>query len=160
MPAPAPKRESLRDLSHLFTYVRPYRWRFYVALVASFISMGFGAMFPFFVKHLLDAAIPSLKPIPPGAWQPSLDAAALLLVGSLAVQAVLTFFSSLAFNTVGESAVVDLRRALYARLIAQPMAFFGEHRVGELSSRLSSDLAQIQETLTFTVAQADRKSVV
>ena len=160
MPAPTPKRESLRDLTHLFAYIRPYRRRFYIAMAASFISMGFGAMFPFFVKHLLDAAIPSLKPIPPGAWQPSLDAAALLLVGSLAVQAVLTFFSSLAFNTVGESAVVDLRRTLYARLIAQPMSFFGEHRVGELSSRLSSDLAQIQDTLTFTVAQAIRQSML
>ena len=160
MPDPTPKRESLRELAHLFAYVRPYRRRFYFAMTASFISMSFGAMFPFFVKHLLDAAIPSLKPIPPGAWQPGLDAAALLLVGSLAVQAVLTFFSSLAFNTVGESAVVDLRRTLYARLIAQPMSFFGEHRVGELSSRLSSDLAQIQDTLTFTVAQAIRQSML
>ncbi len=159
-PTPAPKRESLRDLTHLLAYVRPYRRRFYIAMGASFISMGFGAMFPFFVKHLLDAAIPSLKPIPSGAWQPGLDAVALLLVGSLAVQAVLTFFSSLAFSTVGESAVVDLRRTLYARLIAQPMSFFGEHRVGELSSRLSSDLAQIQDTLTFTVAQAIRQSML
>ncbi len=160
MPAPAPKNESLRDLAHLFTYVRPYRRGFVFAMAASFVSMSFGAMFPFFVKHLLDAAIPSLKPIPPGAWQPGLNATAQLLIGSLAVQAVLTFFSSLAFNTVGESAVVDLRRALYARLIAQPMAFFGDHRVGELSSRLSSDLAQIQETLTFTVAQAIRQSML
>ena len=160
MPATEPKRESFRELAHLFAYVRPYQRRFFIAMGASFISMGFGAMFPFFVKHLLVAAIPSLKPIPAAAWQPTLDTAALLLVGSLGIQAVLTFFSSLAFNTVGERAVVDLRRALYARLIAQPMAFFGEHRVGELSSRLSSDLAQIQDTLTFTVAQAIRQSML
>ena len=157
---PAAKRESLRDLAHLFAYVRPYRRRFFIAMAASFISMGFGAMFPFFVKHLLDSSIPSLKPVASGAWQPSLDTVALLLLGSLGIQAVLTFFSSLAFNTVGERAVVDLRRALYARLIAQPMAFFGEHRVGELASRLSSDLAQIQDTLTFTVAQAIRQSML
>ena len=160
MPAPAPPRESLRELAHLFSYVRPYRRRFFVAMAASFISMSFGAMFPFFVKYLLDAAIPSLKPVAAGAWRPDLDTVALLLLGSLVVQAVLTFFSSLAFNTVGERAVVDLRQDLYARLIAQPMSFFGEHRVGELSSRLSSDLAQIQDTLTFTVAQAIRQAML
>lgn len=162
MPAavPAPRRESLRELAHLFAYVRPYRRRFFIAMAASFISMSFGAMFPFFVKYLLDAAIPSLKPIAAGTWRPGLDTVALLLLGSLVVQAVLTFFSSLAFNTVGERAVVDLRQDLYARLIAQPMSFFGEHRVGELSSRLSSDLAQIQDTLTFTVAQAIRQAML
>ena len=160
MPASTPPRESLRELAHLFRYVRPYRRRFFVAMAASFISMSFGAMFPFFVKYLLDAAIPSLKPVAAGAWRPVLDTVALLLLGSLGVQAVLTFFSSLAFNTVGERAVVDLRRELYARLIAQPMSFFGEHRVGELSSRLSSDLAQIQDTLTFTVAQAIRQAML
>ena len=160
MPAPETQRESLRELAHLFAYVRPYRRRFFIAMAASFISMSFGAMFPFFVKYLLDAAIPSLKPVAPGAWRPDLDTVALLLLGSLVLQAVLTFFSSLAFNTVGERAVVDLRQALYARLIAQPMSFFGEHRVGELSSRLSSDLAQIQDTLTFTVAQAIRQSML
>ncbi len=156
----SPPRESLRELAHLFAYVRPYRRRFQIAMVASFISMSFGAMFPFFVKHLLDASIPSLKPVAAETWQPGLDTVALLLLGSLVVQAALTFFSSLSFNTVGERAVVDLRQALYARLIAQPMTFFGEHRVGELSSRLSSDLAQIQDTLTFTVAQAIRQSML
>lgn len=122
MPAPETRRESLRELAHLFAYVQPYRRRFFIAMAASFVSMAFGAMFPFFVKYLLDAAIPSLKPVAAGAWQPDLDTVALLLLGSLGVQAVLTFFSSLAFNTVGERAVVDLRQALYARLIAQPIS--------------------------------------
>ena len=154
------KRESVRELAHLFAYVRPYRRRFYIAMVASFVSMGFGAMFPFLVARLLAAATPGLAPMVFAGWRPSLDEVALVLIASLALQAVLTFFSSLSFNSVGERAVVDLRQALYAQLLAQPMTFFGEHRVGELSSRLSSDLAQIQDTLTFTVAQVIRQSML
>lgn len=155
--AAKPQRESLRALAHLFAYVRPYRRRFYIAMVASFVSMSFGAMFPFLVARLLAAATPGLAPMVIAGWRPSLDEVALVLIASLGIQAVLTFFSSLSFNSVGERAVVDLRQALYAQLITQPMAFFGEHRVGELSSRLSSDLAQIQDTLTFTVAQVIRQ---
>ena len=61
---------------------------------------------------------------------------------------------------MGERAVVDLRRELYGHLISQPMRFFGEHRVGELSSRLSNDLSQIQDTMTFTLAQIVRQTMM
>ena len=160
-PDPKPSsRPSYRELAGLLRYVRPWRRRFIMAMVASFISMGFGLLFPYLVGNLLDAAVPSVKvpDLPP--WMRDVNRVALFLAGSLAVQAALTFFSSYSFNKVGESAVVALRRDLYSRLISLPMRFFGEHRVGELSSRLSNDLAQIQDTLTFTFAQAIRQTML
>jgi ATP-binding cassette subfamily B protein len=156
----APARPPLRELAHLFSYVRPYRGRFVVALVASTVSMAFGSMFPYLVGTLLDASIPSLKVLEAAPWQRDLNTVALVLLGTLLLQAVLMFIASLSFNVVGERAVVDLREELYGRLITQPLKFFGEHRVGELTSRLSSDLAQIQDTLTFTVAQTVRQAML
>ncbi len=160
MPAPTEPKPSYRELAGLFRYVLPWRGRFVAAMLASFVSMGFGLMFPYLVGNLLDAAIPSVKvpTLPP--WMRDVNHVALFLAGSLAAQAVLTFFSSYSFSKVGESAVVALRRDLYSRLISLPMRFFGEHRVGELSSRLSNDLAQIQDTLTFTFAQAIRQTML
>lgn len=160
MSEPTPKPESLRELTHLFSYLRPYRGRFALAAVASFVSIAFGAAFPYLVGKLLDASIPSLKFIPANAWKPDIDTIALVLIGTLVVQAALTFVSSLLFHAIGERAVVGMRIDLYSRLIAQPLKFFGEHRVGELTSRLSSDLAQIQDTLTFAIAQAIRQSML
>ena len=153
-------RPSYRELAGLFRYVLPWRGRFVAAMLASFVSMGFGLMFPYLVGNLLDAAVPSVKVpnLPP--WMHDVNRVALFLAGSLAMQAALTFFSSYSFNKVGESAVVALRRDLYSRLISLPMRFFGEHRVGELSSRLSNDLAQIHDTLTFTCAQAIRQTMM
>ncbi len=157
---PKPIPASYRELAGLFRYVLPWRGRFVAAMLASFISMGFGLMFPYLVGNLLDAAVPSVKVphLPP--WMRDVNQVALFLAGSLAAQAALTFFSSFSFVKVGESAVVALRRDLYSRLISLPMRFFGEHRVGELSSRLSNDLAQIQDTLTFTCAQAIRQTML
>jgi ATP-binding cassette subfamily B protein len=153
----AAPRPPLGELAHLFSYVRPYRGRFLAAIVASTVSMAFGSMFPFLVGTLLDASVPSLKVLAVAPWQRDLDTVALVLLGTLLVQAALMFASSLTFHNVGERAVVDLREALYARLLVQPLSFFGQHRVGELSSRLSNDLAQIQDTLTFTVGQFTRQ---
>jgi len=129
-------------------------------VVASAVSMSFGLAFPFLVGHLLDAAIPSAKPLPPSAWNPTIGVIALVLVGTLAIQAVLMFFTQYWFQQVGESCGVALRRDLFSRLISLPMKFFGEHRVGELASRLSSDLAVIEDTLAATVPQTIRQGAL
>lgn len=154
---PEKTRSSISDLRELFGYVEPWRWRFISAVVTLLISMSFGLLFPWLVGHLLDAAIPSVKMPTGSGWMRDVNSVALALVATLAVQAVLTFYSSLSFTVVGEKAVVNLRSSLYARLISMPMTFFGEHRVGELSSRLSNDLTQVQELLISTVPQALRQ---
>ncbi len=158
----APPRRGLNfdDIAHLLSYVRPWRGRFLVALLALLVSMLFGLMFPLLVGYLVDAAIPSLSPVPADAWRPTVNTVALLLVATLAIQSALTFYYSYSFNEVGESAAVELRRRLYARLIALPMKFHGEHRVGELTSRLSSDIALVADALAATIPQALRQAVM
>ncbi len=153
----APRKENLRELAYLFTFLRPYRRRFLSAVFASMVSMSFGMLFPWLVGNLVDAALPSKKVFTDRTLQMSVDTVALLLIGTLVIQAGLTFFSSNSFQVVGERAVVDIRSGLFARLIALPMRFFGERRVGELSSRLSNDLAQIQDMFAFAIPQAVRQ---
>ncbi len=151
------KKSAPSDLGELFSFVRPWRVRFGLASVALLISMGFGLMFPVLVGMLLDAAIPSVKPTQTMGWLNDVNHVAVTLFLTLAVQAILTFYSSYAFTQVGENAVVVLRRKLYSVLISMPMKFFGEHRVGELSSRLSNDLSLLQDMLISTVPQTLRQ---
>ena len=152
--------DSLRDLRELWVYVRPWRTGFILASGALLVSMSFGLMFPWLVGHLLDAAIPSVKKVTTSGWRGDVNSVALALLCTLAVQAVLTYYSSCAFTRVGERAVVELRTRLYGHLIAMPMRFFGEHRVGELSSRLSNDLSLLQDTLVGVMPQAIRQSML
>lgn len=152
-----PRKETLRELAYLFTFLHPYRRRFLAAVTASMVSMSFGMLFPWLVGNLVDAAIPSQKVFTNRTWHMSVNTVALYLLGTLVIQAILTFFSSNSFQVVGEKAVIDIRSRLFARLIGLPMRFFGERRVGELSSRLSNDLAQIQDMFAFAVPQAVRQ---
>ena len=156
---PPAKRPVLRELPALFAYVRPYRGRFTLAMAALLVSMAFGLAFPFLVGHLVDAALPSAT-APSDGWKPTVDTVALTLAVTLVIQSALTFFYSYSFNKVGESAVVKVRRELYARLLALPMKFHGEHRVGELASRLSNDLALLSDTLAGTIPQALRQAMM
>ncbi|MFI5136002.1 MAG: ABC transporter ATP-binding protein, partial [Chitinophagales bacterium] len=47
----------------------------------------------------------------------------------------------------------------YSRIITLPMKFFAERRVGELASRLSADLSQIQDAITTTFAEFLRQII-
>ena len=46
-----------------------------------------------------------------------------------------------------------MRKDVYSKLLTMPMSFFTEKRVGELSNRISSDLSQIQDAISFTLAE-------
>ena len=109
--------------------------------------MSFGVLFPLLVGTMVDVAA---GVVPAWLGGRGLKSVALLLVATLLVQSVLSFFSSYVYHRVGEVGVGRLRKDVFEHLMALPMRFFNEHRVGELASRLSSDLMQIQDLLTFS----------
>jgi ATP-binding cassette subfamily B protein len=152
-------RESLRETLMFTRYIRPYRTRFIAGLVTLFFSASCGLAFPMLAGTLIDAALR-----PGGAHLPLLGAlslaqVALLLAGTVSLQAMASFNSALAFNRVGQSALADLRRECYERLIGLPMTFFGQRRVGELTSRVSTDIAQIEGALIDALPSLCRQSV-
>lgn len=159
-PAEPRRKLSFHEITGLLHYVRPWRGRFALAMGALLVSMSFGLCFPLLIGRLIDSAMPTEAALRVTSWHPSINTVALLLAGTLAIQAVLTFFYSYTFNFVGENAVVRLRQQLYDTLLSLPMKFFGEHRVGELTSRLSNDLTLLTDTLAGTVPQALRQMMM
>ncbi len=144
--------ERLREAARLLAYVRPYRARFVAGIAALFLSSLLGLAFPYLTGRLVDAAQRDFGTQPAGG-DLGIDAVAGLLVAVLAGRAVFSFCQSIWLTQVGERSLADLRADTYARLVRLPMAFFGQRRVGELSSRLTADLAQIQEALTSAAPQ-------
>lgn len=149
-------RESLREALGLFQYLRPYRVRFALALAALFASSALSLAFPYMAGSIVDAAAARAT----GGMAAGVNRSALLLVAVLAVQSCFLFYHALSFSTVGQRALVDLRRDSYARLISLPMTFFARRRVGELASRLSADLTQLEDTLITLIPQFLRQTTL
>jgi ATP-binding cassette subfamily B protein len=160
LPKASLTRENLREAARLFSYLRPYQGLLLAACGALILSSLLSLCFPFLAGSLMDAATPG-APVREPAWLPhQINQVALLMLGVLAVQAISTFFHSTSMTRIGQGAVADLRRDTYARLICLPMSFFGQRRVGELNSRLSADLTQIESTLIMAVPQLLRQSLL
>src|SRR6185295_9777759 len=83
----------------------------------------------------------------------SLNTALLLIFCQLAVQTFFSFMRVYLLTAVGERSVADMRKDVFSKLLTMPMSFFTEKRVGELSNRISSDLSQIQDAISFTLAE-------
>jgi ABC-type multidrug transport system fused ATPase/permease subunit len=142
-------RQSVKEALDIFKYMRPYRGQFITGLVFIAISSGNTMLFPMLLKKLIDSANGTMT----GRFSYGPGTIALFMIGLLVVQMVVSFFRIYFFTSVGEHAVADMRKDIYKRMIMMPMDFFSQRRVGELSSRITADVSQIQDAVTTVFAE-------
>jgi subfamily B ATP-binding cassette protein MsbA len=128
----------------LLGYLKPYRGRMLLAIVALVLSTGASLAFPAIIVQLLDTVTSTHQAGP-------LNLLAGLLIGIFLLQAVFSFLQSYLLAYIGERIVLDLRTAFYAQLQALSLDFYAVRRVGDLVSRLSSDVTQMRSVLTTTI---------
>jgi len=136
----------------LFAYLKPYRGRMALAMVALLISTGLSLAFPMVIVRLLETVTHSRS-------MGALNRLALLLVGVFLVQAAFSFLQSNLLAVIGEHIVCDLRTTLYNHLHRLSLDFYAGRRVGEMVSRLSSDVTQMRTVLTSNVTTLLSQSV-
>lgn len=143
-------KESLKEGMLIFRYIKPYRGKFIGGLIFIALSSATTLTFPFFLKKLIDSAhgIGFTE-----TFKASPGIIALMMMGLLTVQMFISFMRVYLFTAVGENALADMRKDIYKKMIMMPMDFFAQRRVGELSSRISSDVSQIQDTVTLVIAE-------
>jgi ABC-type multidrug transport system fused ATPase/permease subunit len=82
------------------------------------------------------------------------------LVVLLLVQGFFSFIRVYLFAYVTENAMLELRSAAFKKMISQSMDFYHNSKVGDLVTRISSDVSTVQETLTITLAEFIRQTVI
>jgi len=90
----------------------------------------------------------------------SLNTWGLIMFGILAVRALLSFIQTISFAQVSERGMADVRKDLYQKLITQPMDYFESFRIGELTSRITADVEQLQSVFSVTLAEFIRQIMI
>ena len=147
-------KENLSKLAGIFRYILPYRWLFAAGMGCLVVSSLCLLAFPYVAARLVDAATGAK------AWYfSSINSIALFLLSILFVHAIFSFFRVYFFAQVSELSMADLRRSLYSRFMSLPMSFYDSQRTGELLSRITSDVSQLQDTFTTTLAEFIRQII-
>lgn len=143
----------------IFKYVLPYRGKFILGLFFLLMSSLTFMSFPGLIGRLMGGDEVSDSAIDQFFNLQNIDQVALLLIAAFTVQAVFSFMRIFLFSDVTERAIATIRQDTYAHLIKLPMTFFSSHRVGELNSRISNDISQLQDTFMTTLAEMVRQVI-
>ncbi len=136
--------------------LKPYRLKMVVGGLLVLLVAAVELTLPWPLKVVVDDVLRGRAPtgwlgdlLGPLADSPTavLTAASLAMVVLAALAALGTYVSSRLLQSVGERLVADLRTEIFAHLQRLSLAFHGRQRVGDLSTRLTGDVAAIQALL-------------
>jgi len=149
-------QESRTLYFRLLGYVRPYAKVFGLALLALMLAAATEPLLPALIKPLLDGGFAKGEP----SWPPIAFGAA--IIGVFLIRGVFTFTSSYCLAWVANKVVLDLRAAMFSRLVRLPAKFFDDHTSGALLSKVAYDVSGVTAAATtvLTVLVRDTIAIV
>jgi ATP-binding cassette subfamily B protein len=147
-------RDELKRALTIFKYVLPYKWAFIFGMV--FLAGGS-------LLFLLIMKVPGeIFNIIGGKseYGLTLESLFIVLIIFLGIQSLMSYFRVQLFAIVSEKSMALLRSELYEKLITLGIPFFEERRVGELTSRITNDVTQVQNVVSITLAEFVRQIII
>jgi ABC-type multidrug transport system fused ATPase/permease subunit len=145
-------KSSMKRAMRIFTFMGDFKGRFILGLFFLLLTSATALIFPSLMGDLVDSAKKTMFE--------DINKVALWLMLLFLAQAVFSFFRIYLFSQVTEFTLQKLRQSIYNHLIQLPMSFFSTNRVGEINSRVSADISQIQDTFTTTLAEFLRQFII
>jgi len=148
-----PKSRSLAPLRAVLPFLRPYRGRIIVALMALVASSSATLVLPLFLGRLVDAR---------GLSAAQAHALTGFYAGFIGAAAVLGLASATRFYAVtwlGERVVANIRKAVFDNVLGLSPQFFETTRTGEVLSRMTADTTLIQTVIGSSASLAMRNLV-
>ena len=144
-------KQTLRKLAGVFQFMLPYRGMFILGILSLVVSTFTILAFPRLAGELIDVATGQ------GTYFSTINEGTVALLIVLVFQSIFSFIRVFTFSIVSERGMSDLRKKVYSKAIWLPLTFFDTRRVGELMSRITSDVSTLQDTFSFTLAELLRQ---
>ncbi|MEJ6736321.1 MAG: ABC transporter transmembrane domain-containing protein [Flavobacteriales bacterium] len=144
-------KESFKKSIRIFRFIKPFKVTFAFGMLVLIVSSVVMMAFPKVLGDLIDSAN--------SAKEGTVNETTILLISIFLIIAIMSFFRIYLFGIVTQKALALIRNETYKHLISSPMSFFSTKRVGELSSRLTNDIALLEETFSTTIAEIIRQII-
>jgi ATP-binding cassette, subfamily B, bacterial len=145
---------------YIFKYIKPYRWYFLAGMILLILGSLIFMVLPETAGEMINIATKKSK------WKEKYDILLTLqdfgwlFFVILLAQGIISYFRTVFFSIVSEKGMADLRKDLFEKIISKEVYFFEERRVGELTSRITTDVEQLQTAFSITLAELLRQVVI
>ena len=170
-------KEGFQKALKIFRFTLPYKGTFFVGFIFLILSQITSMSIPLLMGQMVGAIVSPQKSVSQGitniptngfsqniqhflhldSTQLTLNSVTTLFAILLILQAGFSFIRVYTFTLVSEQSMRDLRKTLYTKIITLPIPFFEKNRVGELMSRITTDITQLQDVLSITLAEFFRQ---
>jgi ATP-binding cassette, subfamily B, bacterial MsbA len=137
-------------LLRLIGYARPHRARLGGAVAAMLVYGIASAGVAYLIKPIFDEVLPTGE---------NLAAVVIAVLVLYLLKGTGAYLSSYLMADVGQRVVRDLRNALFQHILGQSAAFFSGQTTGRLLSRITNDVAQVQQAVSETLGDLSRESL-
>lgn len=157
MNAPSPAPIPLREVAAtVWKYLAPYKVGIFLSLGLLFVAVPLGQVHPLVWRYVVDEVLVARD----GS---GLVMALGIMIGAHLLASTTGSFQTWLLEKSGQGFVRDMRNAVFAHIIRQPMSYHSERRTGDLVTRVVSDIdamessvlrditGLIEEVLTFIV---------
>lgn len=139
-----------RNIRRLWPFVRPH-WPWQLLMLVSMLALTcLGLALPIAIQYMIDDLIPSLAAqgdhadLSPVFWFGA------VLIGIYLAHVLFGLVRDYVAGRVGADIINSIRSRLFGHLQTLSLRFYAEHQVGEIMSRLLSDVGRIQELVVTT----------
>jgi len=170
-------KEGFQKALKIFRFTLPYKGTFFVGFIFLILSQITSMSIPLLMGQMVGVIVSPQKTVNQGitnmptngfsqkiqhflhldSTQLTLNSVTTLFAILLILQAAFSFIRVYTFTLVSEQSMRDLRKTLYTKIITLPIPFFEKNRVGELMSRITTDITQLQDVLSITLAEFFRQ---
>jgi ATP-binding cassette subfamily B protein len=125
-------------LRRVLAYAKPYKKKFYVAVILSFIIAAFAPVRPILIQQTIDHYIKN-------NFTKAVILITILQIGILILETVLRFYFTYLTSWLGQNVIKDIRVAVYKKTLSFNLKQFDTTPIGTLTTRTVSDIEAINE---------------
>jgi ABC-type multidrug transport system fused ATPase/permease subunit len=147
-------KEGFEKAKKILPYLKDYKVEFFFGILLLFVSSSIFLVFPVAGGELLSVATGESR------FGLTINQIGIGLLFVLIIQGFFSYMRVWLFSIVTEKGMSNIRKSFYEKLISLPITFFEENRVGELTSRSASDVQQLQDAISITLAEFIRQFII
>lgn len=158
-------KNAYKKAKRITRFMKPYRFNFYIGLIFLALSSSTIMLFPYLMGKLLgtDQAKTSWNMMSSGNELnidlENINTIAILLLCTFGALAFFSYCRIRLFSIFTENSLRDIRKETFSTFLKYPIDFFNKNKVGELTSRIATDINLLQETLNTTLAEFLRQFI-